>query len=114
MADRAGLKLNDIVYEFAACSIDRATDLGVAVDSMSSGDQSVIKLHRNGGKDMIVTVHFLKLDLCQAASVPLGIVDAVDQGILKNDQLLGWDRERRNGAFGADVHILNAVSPATT
>ena len=57
-ADKAGLKPNDIVYEFAGRSIDRATDLRVAVDSMSSGDQVIIKLRRDGGKDTTVTARF--------------------------------------------------------
>ena len=57
-ADKAGLKPNDIVYEFAGRSIDRATDLRVAVDSMSSGDQVIIKLRHDGGKDTTVTARF--------------------------------------------------------
>jgi hypothetical protein len=58
VADKAGVKPNDIVYEFAGRAIDRATDLRVAVDSMSQGDQASIKLRRNGGKDATVTAHF--------------------------------------------------------
>lgn len=58
VADKAGVKPNDIVYEFAGRSIDRATDLRVAVDSMSTGDQAIIKLRRNGGKDATVTARF--------------------------------------------------------
>jgi S1-C subfamily serine protease len=58
VADKAGLKPNDIVYEFAGRSIALATDLRVAVDSMSPGDQAPIKLRRNGAKDVAVTARF--------------------------------------------------------
>jgi S1-C subfamily serine protease len=58
VADKAGLKPNDIVYEFAGRSIALATDLRVAVDSMSPGDQAPIKLRRNGAKDVTVTARF--------------------------------------------------------
>jgi hypothetical protein len=57
-AEKAGLKSNDIVYEFAERSISQATDLRLAVDSMSTGDQAVIKIRRNGGKDTTLTAHF--------------------------------------------------------
>jgi|ERR1700733_951456 len=58
VADKAGLKPNDIVYDFAGRPIDRARDLGVAIDSMSPGDQALIKLRRNGTKDVTVTARF--------------------------------------------------------
>jgi S1-C subfamily serine protease len=58
IADKAGLKPNDIVYEFAGRSIVLATDLRVAVDSMSPQDQALIKLRRNGGKEISITAHF--------------------------------------------------------
>jgi serine protease Do len=58
VADKAGRKPNDIVAEFAGRSIALATDLRVAVDSMSPGDQALIKLRRNGAKDVTVTAHF--------------------------------------------------------
>jgi hypothetical protein len=35
-----------------------ATDLRVAVDSMSSQDQALIKLRRGGGKDISIIAHF--------------------------------------------------------
>jgi predicted metalloprotease with PDZ domain len=59
VADKAGLKPEDVVYEFAGRSIARATDLRVAVDSMSPGDEALIKLRRNGGHDLTVTAHFI-------------------------------------------------------
>jgi S1-C subfamily serine protease len=58
IADKAGLKPNDVVYEFAGRSIVLATDLRVAVDSMSSQDQALIKLRRGGGKDISIIAHF--------------------------------------------------------
>jgi hypothetical protein len=58
VADKAGLKANDIVYEFAGHSIALAADLRVEVDSMSPGDQALIKLRRNGAKDVTVTARF--------------------------------------------------------
>jgi PDZ domain-containing protein len=58
IADKAGLKPSDIVYEFAGRPIDHAGDLGVAVDSMSPGDQALIKLRRNGAKEVTVTGRF--------------------------------------------------------
>jgi S1-C subfamily serine protease len=58
VADKAGLKPNDIVYEFAGRQIALATDLRVAVDSMSAGDQAPIKLRRNGAKDVAVIARF--------------------------------------------------------
>jgi hypothetical protein len=58
VADKSGVKPNDIVYEFAGRSVAVATDLRVGVDSMSAWDQAVIKLRRNGGQDVTVTAHF--------------------------------------------------------
>jgi membrane-associated protease RseP (regulator of RpoE activity) len=58
VAAKAGLKPNDIVYEFAGRPIALATDLRVEVDSMSPGDQAMIKLRRNGAKDVTVTARF--------------------------------------------------------
>jgi hypothetical protein len=58
IADKAGLKPNDIVYEFGDRPIDHARDLGVAIDSMASGDQALIKLRRNGTKGVTVTARF--------------------------------------------------------
>jgi hypothetical protein len=58
VADKAGLKTNDIVYEFAGHPIALPADLRVEVNSMSAGDQAVLKLRRNGGKDTTVTAHF--------------------------------------------------------
>jgi hypothetical protein len=58
VADKAGLKAEDIVYEFAGRSITVATDLRVAVDSVSPGDQALIKLRR-GGQVLTVTAHFI-------------------------------------------------------
>jgi S1-C subfamily serine protease len=58
VADKAGVKPNDVVYEFAGRSIALATDLRVAVDLMSPGDQALIRLRRNGEKDATVTARF--------------------------------------------------------
>jgi hypothetical protein len=58
VAAKAGIKPNDIVYEFAGRPIALATDLRVEVDSMSPGDQAMIKLRRNGAKDVTVTARF--------------------------------------------------------
>ena len=58
VAAKAGLKPNDIVYEFAGRSVALATDLRVEVNSMSPGDQAVIKLRRNGARDVTVTARF--------------------------------------------------------
>jgi serine protease Do len=58
IADKAGLKPNDIVYEFAGRSIVLATALRVAVDSMSPQDQALTKLRRGGGKEISITAHF--------------------------------------------------------
>lgn len=58
VADKAGIKPDDIVYEFAGHPIASAADLRIEVNSMSPGDQAVIKIRRNGGKDTPVTAHF--------------------------------------------------------
>ena len=58
IADKAGLKVNDIVYEFAGRSIALATDLRVEVDSMSPGGHALIKLRRNGERDITLTASF--------------------------------------------------------
>jgi hypothetical protein len=58
IADKAGIKANDIVYEFAGRPIERARNLAVAVDSMSPGTEAINKLRRNGTKDVTVTALF--------------------------------------------------------
>lgn len=58
IADKAGIKANDIVYEFAGRPIERARNLAVAVDSMSPGTEAIIKLRRNGAKEVTVTALF--------------------------------------------------------
>jgi hypothetical protein len=70
VADKAGLKAEDIVYEFAGRSIALATDLRVAVDSMSPGDQALIKLRRNGGRDLTVTAHFISAGTIRTGPTP--------------------------------------------
>jgi S1-C subfamily serine protease len=57
-ADKAMIKPNDIVYEFAGHTVTSAAELRLEVDSMSSGEEAVIKLRRNGAKDTTVTAHF--------------------------------------------------------
>jgi len=58
IADKAGIKANDIVYEFAGRPIERARNLAAAVDSMSPGTEAIIKLRRNGAKEVTVTALF--------------------------------------------------------
>ena len=58
IAEKAGLKANDIIYEFAGHPISLVSDLRVAINSMSSGDQALMKLRRNGGNDITATAHF--------------------------------------------------------
>ena len=58
VADKAGIRPNDIVYEFAGRSIASATDLRNAVDMMSTGDLATVKLRRNSAKEIEVTARF--------------------------------------------------------
>jgi putative serine protease PepD len=57
VADKAGLKSNDIVYDFGGYTVTRAAELRSAIDPMSGGGQAVVKFRRNG-HDMQVTAHF--------------------------------------------------------
>jgi hypothetical protein len=58
VAGKAGLKPNDIVYEFAGHPIASAADLRLEVDSIAPGDQVLIKLRRSGTKETAVTARF--------------------------------------------------------
>jgi hypothetical protein len=58
VADRALLKPNDIVYEFAGHPVASAADLRLEVNAISPGDQAPIKLRRNGEKDRTLSAHF--------------------------------------------------------
>jgi PDZ domain len=57
VADKAGLKPNDIVYDFGGYIVIRAAELRSAIDPMTAGGQAVIKFRRNG-QEMQVTAHF--------------------------------------------------------
>ena len=57
VADRAGMKFGDIVYEFAGKPVASAAQLRAAIDEVPAGQQPVIKLRRNG-KDTVLTAHF--------------------------------------------------------
>jgi len=58
VAARAGLKPNDIVYEFAGHAIASAADLRTEVDSHAPGDQAAVKVRRGGQPDVVLTTHF--------------------------------------------------------
>jgi len=59
VAAKAGLKANDIrVTSSQGAPSPWPTDLRVEVDSMAAGDQALIKLRRNGAKDVTVTARF--------------------------------------------------------
>ena len=47
IADKAGLKAGDVVYEYADLPISRAGDLRTAIDGTAQGDRAPIKLRRN-------------------------------------------------------------------
>ncbi len=57
-AAKALLKPNDIVVEFSGHPIDSAADLRLQVNSVSPGDQAVIKVRRNSDKYITVTAQF--------------------------------------------------------
>ena len=58
VAARAGLKPNDIVYEFAGHSIASVADLRIEVDSHAAGEQAVVKVRRGRQRDLVLTAHF--------------------------------------------------------
>ena len=58
VAARAGLKPNDIVYEFAGHAIASAVDLRTEVDTHAPGDQAAVKVRRGGQPDVVLTAHF--------------------------------------------------------
>src|SRR5262245_49411143 len=55
VAQKAALKPNDIVVEFAGHPIESAADLRLQVNSTASGDQAAIRLRRSGDKYLAVT-----------------------------------------------------------
>jgi C-terminal processing protease CtpA/Prc len=57
IADKAGVKPGDIVYEFASLSISRSEDLRTAIDGTAPGDSVAVKLRRNK-RDVTSTAHF--------------------------------------------------------
>ncbi len=57
IADRAGIKANDIVIEFAGTPIANAHELRSYIDRVSPGTAAVMKLRR-GGKDVVATARF--------------------------------------------------------
>jgi PDZ domain len=57
VAERAGLKSNDVVHEFAGIPIARTEELQSAIGKMSPGGQAIIKVRRKG-QDAAVTARF--------------------------------------------------------
>jgi len=57
VADKAAIKPGDIVNEFAGKPIANARELRSYIDRVSPGEQSILKLRRNG-KDIVVTAQF--------------------------------------------------------
>jgi S1-C subfamily serine protease len=57
-AAKAGVKPNDIVYEFAGHPIASAADLRSEVNSVSPGERVSIKLRRSGVKDPELNAQF--------------------------------------------------------
>jgi hypothetical protein len=58
MAAKAGVKPNDIVYEFAGHPITSAADLRTEVNAVTLGEQVHIALRRNGTRDIKLTAQF--------------------------------------------------------
>jgi len=56
-AERAGLKPNEVVVEFAGSPVRRVTELGAAIERTAAGDRAVITLRRRS-KDVTVTAQF--------------------------------------------------------
>ena len=56
-ADKAGLKPNDIISEFAGAQVTNAPALGAAIERTAPGDRALIKLRRKG-QDATVTAQF--------------------------------------------------------
>jgi len=57
VADKAGLKPNDIVEEFSGSPVTRAGELLAAINRATAGDRPAIKLRRKG-KELIVSAQF--------------------------------------------------------
>jgi S1-C subfamily serine protease len=57
IADKAGLKANDVVTTFAGTKVARAADLQAAVALAAPGSQAVIKVRR-AGRETELTAHF--------------------------------------------------------
>ncbi len=57
IADKAGLKPGDLVYEFTGRSVTKSAELQSAIEQMPAGDQAVIKLRRKN-QEMTITAHF--------------------------------------------------------
>ena len=58
VAAKAGIKPNDIVYEFAGHPIASTADLRAEVNSVGPGDKVSIKLRRSGVKDPQLSAQF--------------------------------------------------------
>lgn len=57
VADKAKVKANDIVMEFAGSPIVNARELGSYIERVPAGGQAVVKLRRQG-KELVVTALF--------------------------------------------------------
>lgn len=57
VADKAGIRPNDVVTEFAGTAVGRAPELAQAIERTSRGDSVAVKLRRKG-KAVTVTAQF--------------------------------------------------------
>lgn len=57
VAEKAGLKIYDIVFDLSGHPIKVASDLGAALDGVSPGSQAILRVHRDG-RDISLTAKY--------------------------------------------------------